>query len=256
MLPVLFRLGPLTLHTYGMLVALGFAAALFYCLRRAEREGIDGDAFMNLFFIIVAAAIAGSRLLYVLFNLPFFLEHPLKAFAIWEGGLVFHGGLLLAVPCAYLYLRRAGLPVWKTADIAAPGIALGQAIGRLGCLSAGCCFGRVSDLPWGITFSHPETLAPRDLPLHPTQLYDSLSNVVIFLVLHFYSRRPVPAGTTFWLYLVLAPSARFVIEHFRAEGSRLSFLPGLSAIQGLALVIAPAALVMFVLFSRRRSGEH
>ncbi len=252
MFPVLFTVGPFTLHTYGLLVATGFAAALFYSLRQAAREGLDSDAFSNFFLIVVISAIAGSRLLYVIYNYRYFADHPLKVAAIWEGGLVFHGGLILAVFSSWLYLRRGVLPMWETADIAAPAIALGQAIGRLGCLAAGCCFGRITDLPWGIVFTHPESLAPRDLPLHPTQLYSSLSNGIIFLVLHAYRSRSGAPGRTFWLYLFLTSAARLVEDAFRAEQSKLGLLPHISAVQALALALLPLSAFFFYRFGRRR----
>lgn len=253
MFPVLFSVGPFTLHTYGVLLAGGFAAALFYAVRRARHEGLDGDAVFNLFLVIVISAIIGSRVLYVFFNYGYFLDHPLEVIRIWEGGLVFHGGLLLAVAAAWFYLRRSDLPMWRTADLAAPAIALGQSIGRLGCLAAGCCFGSATLLPLGVVFSHAESLAPRNVPLHPTQIYASLSGLLVFLIIHFYNRRGHAPGQAFWLYLLLASAARFVEDYFRGSATRLSFLPDLTAVQGISLIIIPAALVLFLYFGRRNS---
>jgi len=251
MFPVLFRFGPFTLHTYGVLLAAGFAAALALCLREARREGLDADSVTNFFLLNVLAAIIGSRLLYVIFEYRYFREHPLDVVRIWEGGLVFHGGLLLAVAASAVYLKRSGLPLWKMADISAPAIALGQAVGRLGCLAAGCCYGKVTNLPWGITFSHPETLAPRDIPIHPSQLYSSLSGWIIFLILILYRRGRHASGQVFWLYLLLASSFRFVEDFFRGGTTRLALFPGLTAVQGLTLIIAPAAALFFLIFARR-----
>ena len=143
MFPVLARLGPFgvlghqfgpfTLHTYGVLVALGFIAALVVVMRGARREGLAQEPVLDLAFVAVLAAIVGSRLLYVLFNLGEYLADPLRIFKVWEGGLVFHGGLLLAIPACFYFVRRSRLPAWATADVFAPAIALGQAIGRIGC---------------------------------------------------------------------------------------------------------------------------
>lgn len=251
MFPVLFSIGPFTLHTYGVLLASGFAAALFYALRLARREGLDPDAVFNLFLVIVISAIIGSRLLYVFFSYSYFLDHPLEAIRIWEGGLVFHGGLILAIAAAWLYLRSSELPMWRTADIAAPAIALGQSIGRLGCLAAGCCFGSATPLPLGIVFRHPESLAPRDIPLHPTQLYASLSAFFIFIIVHLYNRRRHAPGQGFWLYLLLASAARFVEDSFRGSSTRLSLFPELTAVQGISLLIIPAALLLFLWFGKK-----
>jgi phosphatidylglycerol:prolipoprotein diacylglycerol transferase len=251
MFPLLFRIGPFTLHTYGVLLAVAFSLALWYSLREARKEQLNTDSMTNLFLIVVLSAIIGSRLLFVLFSYRYFLEHPLDAFRIWEGGLVFHGGLLLAIAASVVYLRRSGLPLWKTADIAGPAVALGQAVGRLGCLAAGCCYGEATSLPWGITFSHPETLAPRDIPLHPTQLYASLSGWIVFLVLHLFRKKSHVPGQVFWLYLLLASSARFIEDFYRGSSTRLSFFPALTSVQGLCLLIAPAALLLMILFHRR-----
>jgi len=131
------QIGPFTLHTYGMLVALGFLAALVVVMRGSRREGLPSEPVLDLAFVTVLAAIVGSRLLYVLFNLREYLAEPLRALRIWEGGLVFHGGLLLAIPLCLITVRRAGLPAWEVADVFAPAIAVGQAVGRIGCSSAG-----------------------------------------------------------------------------------------------------------------------
>ena len=193
MFPILLRLGPFTLfghelgpwalHTYGVLVALGFLAALVVVLRGARREGLATEPVLDLAFLAVLAAIVGSRLLYVLFNLREYAAAPLRIFKIWEGGLVFHGGLLLALPLCLLAVRRLGLPAWEVADIFAPAIALGQAVGRLGCFAAGCCYGA----PWGpplcVTYTHPEALAPLNTPLFPSQLLGFASGALVFAAL-------------------------------------------------------------------------
>ena len=251
MFPVLVTIGSFTLHTYGVFLAGAFASALAYAVASAARRGLDTDGIFNLFLLIVFAAIAGSRLLYVLFTPAYYFEHPLEALRIWEGGLVFHGGLLLAVPAVWVYLRRSRLPVWETADIAAPAIALGQSVGRLGCLAAGCCFGSPSSASWAVTFTHPEALAPKGLPLHPTQLYASLSAGLIFLFLHFYNRQDHAPGRAFCLYLILASAARLLEDAFRGSSTRLFFLPELTAVQGIALLIMPAAAFLYHRLGRK-----
>lgn len=261
MFPILLRLGPVevlghsfgpfTLHTYGVLVALGFVAALLVALRGARREGLPTEPILDVGFVATTAAIVGSRLLYVLFNLEEYRAEPLRVFKLWEGGLVFHGGLLLAIPLCWLVLRRAGLPVWRVADIVAPGIALGQAIGRIGCFAAGCCYGAPWHPPLCVTYTHPEALAPLNTPLFPSQLFAFASGVAVYAALVLYRPRRRAAGQVFWLYLVLASAARLAEDAFRGSAAKLAILPWLSATQAIGLVIIAGALVLFVAFGRR-----
>jgi phosphatidylglycerol:prolipoprotein diacylglycerol transferase len=245
------QFGPFTLHTYGMLVALGFLAALAVVMRGARREGLPAEPVLDVAFAAVLAAIVGSRLLYVLFNLREYLADPLRIFKVWEGGLVFHGGLLLAIPVCLYLVRRANLPAWATADVFAPAIAVGQAIGRIGCFAAGCCYGAPWDPPFCVTFTHPEALAPRNVPLFPSQLFAFLSGAVIFGILVAYRPRRRAPGQVFWLYLILASLARVAEDAFRGAEAKLALLPWLSATQAIALALALVACVLFASFGRR-----
>lgn len=261
MFPILARIGPLdmfghqfgpfTLHTYGMLVALGFLAALIFVMHGSKREGLPTEPVLDLAFVAVLAAIVGSRLLYVLFNLREYLADPLRIFMVWEGGLVFHGGLLLAIPACLYAVRRFRLPAWATADVFAPAIALGQAIGRIGCFAAGCCYGAPWDPPFCVTYTDPDALAPLHVPLFPSQLFAFVSGVVIFAVLVAYRPRRRAPGQVFWLYLILASAARLAEDAFRGTEAKLAILPWLSATQAISLGLGSFALVMFVVFGRR-----
>jgi phosphatidylglycerol:prolipoprotein diacylglycerol transferase len=245
-----WSLGPFSLHTYGLLVAVGFLVALGVVLRGAKREGLPAEAVMDLAFMTVVAAIAGSRLLYVVFNYREYLAAPLRVFMIWEGGLIFHGGLLLAIPVCWAVMRRTGLPLWPTADLIAPAIAIGQGIGRLGCFAAGCCYGCPTDSPLGVVFTHPEALAPLNVPLLPVQLFSALSGLVIFGLLTLYRRFRRAPGQVFWLYLVLASAARMVEDLFRSRSATSSFLPGLTATQALGIALGIVGIACFVRFGR------
>jgi phosphatidylglycerol:prolipoprotein diacylglycerol transferase len=242
------QFGPFTLHTYGMLVALGFLAALVVVMRGSRREGLASEPVLDLAFVTVLAAIVGSRLLYVLFNLKEYLAEPLRIFKVWEGGLVFHGGLLLAIPVCFYVVRRSNLPAWATADVFAPAIALGQAIG---CFAAGCCYGAPWDPPFCVTFTDPDALAPLNVPLFPSQLFAFASGIVVFAVLVAYRPRRRSPGQVFWLYLVLASTARLAEDAFRGTDAKLALLPWLSATQAISLGIGVAALLLFMTFGRR-----
>ena len=245
MFPILFKLGPLTLHTYGFFVALGFLLALTWTHRESLRRGLDPEIFHDLFFYVVIAALIGARFFYVVLNFSYFRNEPLAALRLWEGGLVFYGGFLTAVPVFIWRIRRWQKPVLEILDVAAPALVLAQAVGRLGCLSAGCCYGKPCDSGLAITFSDPLSFAPLHQSLHPTQIYHLLANLSIFLFLVIVSRRSVRRGALVVGYLVLYGALRFTIEFWR--GDPRGFLAGFSTSQWISagLVISGILLWLF-----------
>ncbi|MBN2704947.1 MAG: prolipoprotein diacylglyceryl transferase [Deltaproteobacteria bacterium] len=241
MWPVLLQLGPLKLHTYGFFVALGFLSALIWCSYQSRRRGVDPEIFQDLFFYVVLAALVGARLLYVFLNAAYFLAAPWKVFFIWEGGLVFYGGLLLALPVFVWRLRSRAQPILPILDIAAPGLVLAQAIGRFGCLAAGCCYGK--PWSWGLVFRHPLAHAPLGLALHPTQLYHALANFSIFGLLVLLSRRRGKPGFIAAAYLLLYGCGRFIIEFWR--GDPRGFYFHLSTSQWISILLVAVAVYLF-----------
>jgi phosphatidylglycerol---prolipoprotein diacylglyceryl transferase len=254
--PVLIRFGPLTIHTYGFLIAIGFLVALWLAAIQAKKDGISTGKIMDLGFYILLAAIIGSRLFFILINAGHYIEHPLDVFKIWEGGLVFYGGVLLAVPVAVWYMKRNGLVLWSTADIFAPSIAIGHVFGRLGCLSAGCCHGRPADnLPWGIIFTDPECLAPTNVLLHPTQLYESSGELLIFLALILLRTRKSFDGQLFMTYLILYSLLRFIVEFFRGDVGRGFIMANISVSQGISLLLFILAIAGYIALRKKNSGK-
>ncbi|MBW1740252.1 MAG: prolipoprotein diacylglyceryl transferase [Deltaproteobacteria bacterium] len=251
MYPVLFHVGPFTLHTYGIFIAMAFLSAIALALREARRVGEDANKILDLCFYVLIAAIVGSRILYVLINWSTFRHDPFEIVRIWHGGLVFYGGFIGALITALWYIRRKGLPILKTADIMAPSIAFGQFVGRIGCFFAGCCYGRNCDLPWAVTFTHPESLAPKGVPLHPTQLYSSLNGLLIFLVLKRLMRNKGFEGQIFWTYVFLYAVTRSILEHFRGDDRGMLFGSMLSSSQFIGLIMAVIAIVMMIILRRR-----
>ncbi|MCC2671525.1 MAG: lgt, partial [Armatimonadetes bacterium] len=152
MLPHLVQIGPFTLYSFGLMVILGFGAGLWLAARLAQRRGLDGDAFLDAAVVILFAGVAGARLLFVALNWKTFSTQLWQVAALWQGGMSFHGGVIAAVLAGAVYMRRRRLPVLEMADAAAPGIAIGYTIGRIGCLLNGCCYGGPTTLPWGIHF--------------------------------------------------------------------------------------------------------
>ncbi|MBN2333368.1 MAG: prolipoprotein diacylglyceryl transferase [Deltaproteobacteria bacterium] len=213
----MIKWGGLTIHTYGLLVAIGFLMAMIYAVQAGKKEGLAPDLIYDLFFYALLFAIIGARILYVLINSSYYRSHPLEILYIWQGGLVFYGGFLAAVAAVYIKLRIHHLAVMQVADIAAPALALAQAIGRLGCLAAGCCYGGHCGLPFALIFSDPASLAPLHVALHPTQIYHAVANGLLFVILAWHRHHRSFVGQSAVLYLLLYPVGRFTIEFFRGD---------------------------------------
>lgn len=244
MYPILLRFGDFSVHTYGALLAAAFLLAIWVALREARRQGMDTNRVMDLFFYILIAALIGSRVFYVLTNWHEFREHPIDVVRFWKGGLVFYGGFLCAVVVGTYYVRKHNLNFSQLADLVAPSIALGQAIGRLGCFSAGCCFGKPTDLPWACVFTSPDSLAPLGIPLHPTQLYESAATFTIFLVLLRMRRREKYQGKLIWYYVLFYAAVRFSLEFLRADPRGFLIPEVLSTSQAIAIPLAILAIFM------------
>lgn len=259
MYPELFRIGNFPINTYGVLLALAFLAALLIAARLAERDGLPRERIYDLGLWMLLAALVGSKVL-MLWTEPVYREHPLQLLSLdfLRSGGVFYGGFLGAVVTGYFLMRHYGLPWWKTADAFAPGIALGQAIGRQGCFAAGCCWGKPTTMPWGVKFSelgHEITGVPIDAHLHPTQLYESLATLLIFLFLLFLHRRKRFSGQVILLYAILYSIARFTIEFWRDDPRGdilgLTSMTGLSTSQLISIIVGVAAAIILVLRWRR-----
>jgi phosphatidylglycerol:prolipoprotein diacylglycerol transferase len=250
--PVLIRIGPLTIHTYGFLVATGFLLGLILAVRQAKKVGIPANKIIDLGFYILLAAIIGSRLFFILINAGHYMKNPLDIFKIWEGGLVFYGGVLLAVPIVIWYVKKNGLGIWKTADIFAPSIAIGHAIGRLGCFAAGCCYGKPAEsLFWSVKFTDPESLARIGIPLHPTQLYESAGEFINFLILITLRKYSSFNGRLFMTYLLLYSALRFTVEFFRGDVNRGFIMYNLSISQGISILIFLSAIAGLIILRRK-----
>lgn len=215
MFPVLLKYGPIQVFTYGFFLALAFLTAIYLSAREAKRLGLPQGRFYDLCFYAVLGALVGSRLLYVFLELPTFIKHPLKIFALWEGGLIFHGGLVMAVAVAFYYMRRHSLPWRPCFDALAVGMPVGQVLGRVGCFMAGCCYGAPSHLPWAVTFTNPESLCPLREPLHPSQLYEALLLLGVFGIIYRLRTRKRFQGQLVLTYFMLAGAVRFGVEFFR-----------------------------------------
>ncbi len=258
MYPRLLELGPFTIYTYGVLLAAAFLLGLKLATTRARRRGLDAGRILDLGIYIIVAAIVGGKLLLLVTDFGSFRANPTEFLSLARSGGVFYGGLILAVLVAFWYMRRHALPLWTTFDVFAPGIALGHAIGRLGCLMAGCCYGHATHLPWGITFSDPFTGSyvgtPLGTPLHPTQIYESLAEAAILIfLLRLERRRGDFPGRTFWTYILLYGLSRYAIEFFRGDPRGIVWV--FSTSQFISVILVPLSVIMLAyLGSRGQAG--
>ena len=294
----------LSLHTYGVMMALAFVTGIWLAVREARRTGLDPEMVMDLAFWILIAGLVGSRILFIIVNVdqyyyacadyayfnttfdppePLDGPHCFEVLKVWTGGLVYYGGLLGALAAGFWFCRRNGLSYLRMADIMIPQVALGQAFGRIGCLAAGCCWGKPCHLPWGIHLpAHGmawkgqveagiiDRWAETTAAIHPTQFYESVTTLAIFLLLILFRSRKRYHGQILLLYLMVYPVARSCIEVFRGDKERgalfhwgndtLNAFLGLpegawvllSTSQFISLLVAAAALVTLVVLRRRR----
>jgi phosphatidylglycerol:prolipoprotein diacylglycerol transferase len=252
--PELFSIGPITVYSYGVLLAVSYLLGLRLAMWRAKRWGLEANRVLDLGIYIIIAALIGAKALLLVVDFDQFRQSPAELLSLARSGGVFYGGLILAVVVAFWYIARHGLPFWTTCDVFAPGIALGHVTGRLGCFAAGCCYGRPTTLPWGITFHNPLAAAnvgtPLGIALHPTQLYEAGAELLILILLLGTERRGKPfAGRTFWTYMLLYAVSRYIIEFYRGDPRGEMF--GMSTSQFISLVLAPLSVAMLAWLSRR-----
>ncbi len=234
--PVLFKIGPIVIHTYGVMVALGFIMGMWYSAREAERLGLDVNKILDLAFWVLIGGLIGARLLFIITLWKDFMHYPLEMLKVWKGGLVWYGGVIGGGLTAYYYIKKHNLPFWPVIDIISTAAFIGLAFGRLGCTSAGCCHGKV--IPWAdpknppwwaLVFTDDRSLVPlsmRGKPLYPTQPLSSLCAFCLFSFLLVWRRYKKFDGELFSLALIIYSVYRFLIEFLRGDKIRGFVIPG------------------------------
>ncbi len=242
--PVAFEIFGLSVRWYGIMIALGLFLAMIVMRKRAHQLGMDEDIIIDIVLVCIPFSIIGARTYYVLFNLPYYNGDFLKMINIRLGGLAIHGGIIAGIIAGYIYTRVKKLEFWKLADIAAPGLILGQAIGRWGNYFNSEAHGGPTDLPWGIMID--------GVKVHPTFFYEFIWNLLVFMLLIFYRDKKKFQGEVFALYMILYSGGRFFIEGLRTDSLMLGPLRMAQVISMVSIVIGG----LFILYMRKKRLEN
>jgi len=254
MFPVLFHVGTFVVHSYGVVLMLAFLVGLGRAYQVAKRQNdpaIRPDDVLDSGIWIIASSVLGARLLFVVVGWSQYRhapDFPGNIFKVWEGGLSFHGGLFGGIAAGVVYCLLKRMPILKVADLFAPSVMIGYAIGRLGCLLNGCCYGGPTSMPWGMRFFDDGHWTVRS---HPTQLYASLLSFVFFAGLVWLEGHRRYLGQIACWYLIGASVERFLMEIWRAGTTSDVLALGLTDVQWLCLAMASVALTGMALLSRR-----
>lgn len=236
----LFSIGPLTIHSYGLMIALGILVCVFMGMYRARKYGYKDEAVLDIAIFGILSGFVGAKLLYVFVEFDRFLENPMDV--LGSEGFVVYGGIIVGALAGVLYCRIKKLLYWEYFDLLAPSIAVAQGFGRIGCFLAGCCYGRPTDAFWGVTF--PEgSFAPAGVPLIPTQLISSVGDFAIAGILLLYNKRNKKAGNVGILYMLLYGIGRFLVECLRSDDRGTVGM--LSTSQFISIGIVLLAIVLF-----------
>ncbi|OQX53216.1 MAG: prolipoprotein diacylglyceryl transferase [Candidatus Cloacimonas sp. 4484_209] len=265
MFRTLFHIGSFQIHSYGVMQAIAFFTAIYIAVLRGKREGIKSDTIFDLAIWILVSIVIGARIWYVIEHFNEYTSNPFDIFKVWQGGLVFYGGYIGAVIGGLLFLKKRKLSFTKIGDIMAPSFAIAISIGRIGCFLNGCCYGKISQR-WGIPFPAREFPPPyadqlrhglinqgatHSLPVIPTQLYSTLDNLVIFVILILLSRRKPFQGFLLWLFFALYGFHRFVIDFFRYYEGAAKALKIMTLSQAMSLCVIIVSVIALVILYRQ-----
>jgi phosphatidylglycerol:prolipoprotein diacylglycerol transferase len=253
--PLLFQYGFLKLHTYGLMIVIGFLLGMYLVRKQAVIQKLDPDRLVDMSFWGLAFGLLGGRIVYIITRIDYFSDHLVEIFYFWEGGLVFYGGFIGGAFAFWFFARRYKLPILKSMDLAVPSLAIAHMFGRFGCFFAGCCFGRPAPgIPWAIVFHDPLSLAPPGIPLHPTQLYDALNALIIFVVTLLVQRRQKFTGQLLALYMILYSIGRSVVEVYRGDTIRGFVIdPWLSTSQFISILVFGVGVYLYMRWSKTRA---
>lgn len=253
--PILLRIGNLTLHSYGLMLAIGCALGIWRAARNSHRAGITETQTLDVGILVVLVGLIGARLTYTALNWREYIVDPLGILYVWDGGLTFFGGLALGGIAGLIWALRARVSVRRLADLAAPTVALSYGIARIGCFLNGCCYGVACSLPWAVRFHADggDVLTP---PSHPVQLYASALSLLIFAFLVWLERRGLRPGRLFAIWLILSSLERLTLENFRRGVTAETIWGPVTQAQVVSLMLMMAGLALYVVLGRRRAPAH
>ena len=244
MQPILFSIGPVTVYSYGLFVALAFTISTYMIFRGSPKHGVPKDKLWDLVFCILISGLVGARLLHVILNLEYYGKVPLQILMLHKGGLAIHGGIVVALFVSIIFVLKKGLPLWKTGDLIMQYLPLGQAIGRIGCLFNGCCYGKTTTSFFGIIFPG------EGFARYPTQAYSSIALIAAYLFLSYLSNKKDRfGGEIFLAYFLIYSVIRFGIDFLRGDLSVV--LLGLTTSQLISIIIFATALSIYYFRARR-----
>jgi phosphatidylglycerol:prolipoprotein diacylglycerol transferase len=275
MCPIIFKIGPILIYSYGLMIGIGVIMAMWLVERNAKKEGINHVKILDVILVAFISSIVGGRLIRVFLDWGDYTSDLLKIFKIWEGGFDFYGGLILAVPIGIWYLQKNKLPVLKTVDLVMAYVPLAHAFGRIGCFLEGCCHGTLTTVPWAVNF--PKWYSAKNgiigtpafiqhlnmhlvkfsdtfsMPVHPTQLYSSLCLFVIFFILVILRKHGRFNGEILSVYLILYSFARFFVEYLRGDAQIVFF--GISLYQLCSVAFFVSGIILMIVFSQRKQPK-
>ena len=253
--PILLDFGFFSIKTYGFLIAIGFMAGIFIAAREAKRLNVDPQIILDIAVYIIVGAIVGARLFFVATRFSYYKDNPLDVFKIWEGGLVFYGGFILALIVCVWIIKKNNLKLWQTLDIFAPSLAIGVFFGRLGCFFAGCCFGRTCEFPWAVTFNDPQSLAVLNTPLHPTQLYSVTGALFTFIIIYSLRKRKSFDGQLAMIWVFMYSGLRSIIEFYRGDIRGAIIFGQFPVTQVIAFLLAFSSMLIFIVLKVKSSRK-
>lgn len=247
MLPTLFSIGPIHLYSYGLMFALGVLAAIYYLSKQEPVAGLTQNHTIDLILILTFVGIIGGRVFYIAQHWDYYLENPLESIALWQGGLVIYGGLIFALLGLIVFCLVRRVNFFSLTDLYFPALSLAQAFGRIGCFLNGCCYGTPTKLPWAVQFPFLKD------PVHPTQIYFSIFDFILFMVLAWRYPRRAFVGEITLIYFVLYGQNRFMGEFYR--GDNLPVLWGMTEAQIISLFFVLVASLLYVFYFRGKKVE-
>ncbi|MGB9607567.1 MAG: prolipoprotein diacylglyceryl transferase [bacterium] len=246
--PILFKIGPLAIRSWGAMLLVGFLLAYWLALKRAEKYSLPKAYVLDLALYLLLAGVIGGRLVYVLLNGRFYFRNPLQIVAIWNGGLSFYGSLGAGVLTTLIFCMKKNLSFFRVADLLTPSLALGYAFGRIGCFLNGCCYGVPTNLPIGVTF--PGVFPPT--PRHPVQLYAFAANILFMFILLWFDKRKKAEGHTFALYTILYAFYRFLAEILRKGATAEIFFDGITQGQMASIILFLIGVYLWLRLGKRK----